>query len=558
MPDMDDMQLLREYARGRSEQAFTTLVSRHLGLVHSVALRQVANSSQAEEITQAVFIILARKAEKLRPGTILAGWLFNTTRLTAANFIRDQSRRRRHEQEAAMQSQIQESGTDVWRRLAPLLDEAVADLNEADRNAILLRFMQGHDFKAISAATGASEDSVRMRVNRALEKLRKFFAHRGVSQSVALITATLSANMVQAAPAGLLASVSTAALAKAAPVAASTAAVVKATLHAMALAKLKTALIVGVGAVVVAGTVTIAVIQTRSAPADVAQTPFVETAPEITAASQPPKPSPVPPPQIPAKQNIPPAPAQTAALPAATNPSPAPAGISVTWPVNPQALAQQPPRVMIRPSELARPGGRGTGMSSSTSGTLATGSTLNEIVAYAYNVPPAMRNRILMPADAPDGYFDFMDTLPQGGREALQQVLKEQYGLVARREIRAVETLSVTIANTGAPGLRANTSGDVGGGGSIGNGKVRGKNATMAGITSTLESMVGTPVIDQTGATDCFDYELSFKPGASVEEIKQAALDQLGLALVPSPEKLPVEFLTVEKADKTSINNKEQ
>ena len=103
------MQLLREYARGRSEQAFTTLVSRHLGLVHSVALRQVANSSQAEEITQAVFIILARKAEKLRPGTILAGWLFNTTRLTAANFIRDQSRRRRHEQEAAMQSQIQES-----------------------------------------------------------------------------------------------------------------------------------------------------------------------------------------------------------------------------------------------------------------------------------------------------------------------------------------------------------------------------------------------------------------------------------------------------------------
>ena len=544
---MDDMQLLREYARGRSEQAFTTLVSRHLGLVHSVALRQVANSSQAEEITQAVFIILARKAEKLRPGTILAGWLFNTTRLTAANFIRDQSRRRRHEQEAAMQSQIQESGTDVWRRLAPLLDEAVADLNEADRNAILLRFMQGHDFKAISAATGASEDSVRMRVNRALEKLRKFFAHRGVSQSVALITATLSANMVQAAPAGLLASVSTAALAKAAPVAASTAAVVKATLHAMALAKLKTALIVGVGAVVVAGTATIAVIQTRSAPADVAQTPFVETAPEITAASQPPKPSPVPRPQIPAKQNIPPAPAQTAALPAATNPSPAPAGIS-----------EQPPGVMIRPSELARPGGRGTGMSSSTSGTLATGSTLNEIVAYAYNVPPAMRNRILMPADAPDGYFDFMDTLPQGGREALQQVLKEQYGLVARREIRAVETLSVTIANTGAPGLRANTSGDVGGGGSIGNGKVRGKNATMAGITSTLESMVGTPVIDQTGATDRFDYELSFKPGASVEEIKQAALDQLGLALVPSPEKLPVEFLTVGKADKTSINNKEQ
>src|SRR5262245_17074680 len=100
MAELDDIELLREYASHRSEQAFAALVSRHIDLVHSAALRHIGNHHQAEEITQAVFIILARKAGSLSARTVLPGWLFQTTRLTAANYLRTEIRRARREQEA--------------------------------------------------------------------------------------------------------------------------------------------------------------------------------------------------------------------------------------------------------------------------------------------------------------------------------------------------------------------------------------------------------------------------------------------------------------------------
>src|SRR5512133_1663694 len=141
MQSVDDMRLLREYARGRSEEAFATLVTRHIDLVYSAALRQVGNHHQAEEITQAVFVILARKAGSLGPGTVLAGWLFRTARLTAANYLRTEMRRARREQEAFMQSEpTGNSGADAWQEVAPLLNDSIAALAENDRNAIVLRF----------------------------------------------------------------------------------------------------------------------------------------------------------------------------------------------------------------------------------------------------------------------------------------------------------------------------------------------------------------------------------------------------------------------------------
>ena len=560
--DDTDTKLLARYASHHAEDAFAEIVRRHLGLVHSAALRQVRAPQLAEEVAQSTFIKLARHAGQLAPDTILPAWLYQVTRREAIDVVRREASRHLREQSATEMNAMNATAAD-WTHIEPLLDEAMHALDDTDRAAVLLRYFENKSLREVGVTLGTTDNAAQKRLSRAVKRLREFFAKRGVTTGASGLVVVISANAVQAAPIGLAVTVSTAAVLAGTTM--TTTATATAT-KAIAMATTQKALI-AVALAAAVGTGIYEAHQASNLRTQVQtlqqQTPLTEQIAQLTrerdeAAGQLAALPPVPPSQIPAKQNIPPAPAHTAALPAATNPSPAPPGIRVTWPVNPQALAQQPPGVIIRPSELAHPGGPGTGMSSSTSGTLATGSTLKEIVAYAYNVPPAMRNRILMPADAPDGYFDFMDTLPQGGREALQQVLKEQYGLVARREIRAVETLSVMIANTGAPGLRANTSGDVGGGGSIGNGKVRGKNATMADITSTLESMVGTPVIDQTGATDRFDYELSFKPGASVEEIKQAALDQLGLALVPSPDKLPVEFLTVEKADKTSINNKEQ
>src|SRR5256885_804278 len=137
MVTMADMDLLQDYASRRSEQAFAALVSRHINMVYSVALRQLGNAHHAEEITQSVFLTLARRAGSLSRGTVLSGWLFQTARLTAANFVRSEIRRTRREQQAYMQSLLDESGQDVWQNIEPLLNDAIASLAEKDRNAIV-------------------------------------------------------------------------------------------------------------------------------------------------------------------------------------------------------------------------------------------------------------------------------------------------------------------------------------------------------------------------------------------------------------------------------------
>src|ERR1035438_6174095 len=143
MQPMDDSALLRQYAENNSDEAFAALVTRHVNLVYSVALRQVGNPHAAEEITQAVFIILAKRAAQLRHDKALSSWLFQATRLTANNFVRSETRRHRREEEAYMQSVLDEAGTEIWPRIAPLLDDAVAGLREKDRQAIVLRFYEG-------------------------------------------------------------------------------------------------------------------------------------------------------------------------------------------------------------------------------------------------------------------------------------------------------------------------------------------------------------------------------------------------------------------------------
>src|SRR5665213_1168396 len=119
MTGTDDIELLRQFAVENSEAAFAALAARHVHLVYSVALRRVGNPHAAEEITQAVFIILARKAKSFSSETILTGWLHQTTRLTAANFLRTEIRRQNREQEAFMQSALNE--TEAWTQIAPLL-----------------------------------------------------------------------------------------------------------------------------------------------------------------------------------------------------------------------------------------------------------------------------------------------------------------------------------------------------------------------------------------------------------------------------------------------------
>jgi RNA polymerase sigma factor (sigma-70 family) len=231
MSEPDDITLLKQYAGG-DESAFTTLFERHVHLVYSAALRQVRNPSHAEEVTQAVFILLARKAKSLSPKIVLSGWLYQAARLTSASLIKREIRRQRREQEVYMQT-LTEPDTSLWEQISPLLDDAMGRLGEKDRNAIVLRFFENRTPQGVATALKLNEVTARKRVSRALEKLRTFFAKRGVILTAANIAETISGNSVQAAPAALANSATAVAIAKGAVAGVPTLALVKTTLHIM-------------------------------------------------------------------------------------------------------------------------------------------------------------------------------------------------------------------------------------------------------------------------------------------------------------------------------------
>src|ERR1035438_4045566 len=231
MDDSSDMELVRDYVRLNSETAFAELVQRHISLVYSAAIRHIGIAAQAEEVTQAVFIILARKAASLRTETILEGWLFETTRLTALSFLRGERRRQSREQEAYMQSTLQDAVSDpVWNQLSPLLDEAMSHLRKNDRDVMLLRYFKGKSVRETAEALQIKESAAQQRIVRTIKKLRNYFGKRGVTSTAEAITGAISANSVQAAPVTLAKSVTAVAMAKGAAASISTLALVKATL----------------------------------------------------------------------------------------------------------------------------------------------------------------------------------------------------------------------------------------------------------------------------------------------------------------------------------------
>ncbi|HXI73035.1 MAG TPA: sigma-70 family RNA polymerase sigma factor [Verrucomicrobiae bacterium] len=204
-----DAELLHEFAATHSEPAFAELVHRHVNLVYSAALRQVNGDAHlAQDVAQTVFTDLARKAGSLASRETLTAWLYTSAHFAATNKVRGENRRRDREEEF-MREPINESAPEPdWEKLRPVLDDAMHELKEADREAVLLRYFENRQFVEVGAKLGLNENAARMRVERALEKLRDIFTKRGITPATALAS-VISANAVQLAPAGLAATLTT-------------------------------------------------------------------------------------------------------------------------------------------------------------------------------------------------------------------------------------------------------------------------------------------------------------------------------------------------------------
>jgi RNA polymerase sigma factor (sigma-70 family) len=211
----EDAELLSRYAEEGAETAFAELTRRHVDLVYSAALRLMnGDVHSAQDVTQQVFTELAGQAKRLARHPALVGWLYTATRLMALRMNRTEQRRKAREHEATTMNELlhDDAPPSDWSRLSPVIEEALHELGETDRHAILLRFFQNKSLNEVGAGLNLNENAARMRVDRALEKLRGKLVRRGITTTAAALAAVISANAVQSAPAGFAATISTAAM----------------------------------------------------------------------------------------------------------------------------------------------------------------------------------------------------------------------------------------------------------------------------------------------------------------------------------------------------------
>ena len=200
---MTDLELLQEYRRSNSQEAFTELARRHADWVYSAALRLVRDHHLAEEVVQATFLILARKAGMVRREP-LSPWLFRVVRNCSSQALRSRRRRTRHEKEVAMIRESTQPEPQIdWSEIAPLLDESVACLKAVDRKAILMRYYQRMSVADVASVLGISQAAARRRLSRAVEKLRHHLGAKGIVIPAVGLAALLTTETTRAAPAGL-------------------------------------------------------------------------------------------------------------------------------------------------------------------------------------------------------------------------------------------------------------------------------------------------------------------------------------------------------------------
>lgn len=212
---MTDQQLLHEYVSEGRESSFEALVQRHVGLVYGTAMRCLGNPTQAEEVTQGVFITLATKAVRLGGVESLAGWLYRVARLQARQRYREEIRRQRREATAIELGTTMQDDHANPRALAGILDEALMDLREPERHALLLRFFEGKSLREVGDQLGLREDAAQKRVAKALDLLARAFRRRGLAAPTAALAIAALEQGASAAPAGLAMAAAQAALAQA-------------------------------------------------------------------------------------------------------------------------------------------------------------------------------------------------------------------------------------------------------------------------------------------------------------------------------------------------------
>jgi len=204
---MSDAIPLNAFVTERSEDAFRQLLEQHTDLVYSTCLRGLHGDRQAaEDATQAVFVILARKAASIRRPEALGGWLFQTARSVVASQQRQEARRRQREEKAMTarrEEETREVSGDPWDEIRPLLNQALAALAPAQQEAVILHFLQGKTQREVAEVLGITENAARKRIHTGLEALRRRFARQGVVVAAMILGASLSSQAVHAAPAGL-------------------------------------------------------------------------------------------------------------------------------------------------------------------------------------------------------------------------------------------------------------------------------------------------------------------------------------------------------------------
>ena len=486
---MDDGDLLERFARTGSEEAFAGLVNRYLNLVHSVAMRHTNNPHHAEEITQSVFVILARKARSLTGRTTLAGWLHHTARLVAANFRRSEQRRVQREQEAFMQSTLEnDTPTEaIWHEMSPLLDEAMGRLRPKDRDALVLRYFEGRTFDEVGQTLGIEQRAAQKRVARGVERLRGYFARRGVALTSTIIVGIISTNATQAAPAGLAATVASSALQGGSAAAFG---LVQATLWQMTLGKLKTAVAAGL-----AGALIVTVLPTAAK----------KTLPTLKSDQHE----------------------------------------DIFTRVDPFHLENAPEAFVLQPSP-----NRGYNRSEASLGDgdkfVGRYMGLPCLFGHAYGVP---FDAVQLPSGIRNDRYDLLMTQPCLTKDALREELRKQLGLTGRIETRRQNISRLVVARPDAPNLKPSTNkfsylafkedrvARLG--------RLVATNQPVSRVALVLSD---NHVVDRTGLTGNYDFVLEWKLHRNSRtndlEIKRAMLEQLGLQLLPSSES--VEILVLE------------